>query len=53
MIYWSSLSDFMAMGGYGGFVWSAFGLTALTIVLEIGQLRWQRKQLEEAERGQR
>ena len=53
MIYWSSLSDFMAMAGYGCFVWSAFGLTALTIVLEIGQLRWQRKQLEEAERGQR
>ena len=26
------VSDFLTMGGYGGFVWPAFGLTALVMV---------------------
>jgi heme exporter protein D len=25
---WNNLADFLAMGGYGSFVWSAYGLTA-------------------------
>ena len=34
MIYWNSFSDFLAMGGYGLYVWGSFGLTALVMVIE-------------------
>ena len=27
------LQEFFSMGGYAGFVWSAYGLTALVLVL--------------------
>ena len=34
------MSDFLAMGGYAGFVWPAFGLTALVMVwLLVASLR--------------
>ncbi len=28
-----SLRDFLNMGGYGGFVWTAYGLTAAVLLL--------------------
>jgi heme exporter protein D len=31
-----SLADFFTMGGYGGYVWGAYGLTAVVIAAEIG-----------------
>lgn len=31
---WHSLADFLAMGGYGFYVWSSFGLTGLCLLLE-------------------
>ncbi|MGE5471946.1 MAG: heme exporter protein CcmD [Bacteroidota bacterium] len=34
MIYWHSFSDFIAMGGYAGYVWGSFGVTALIMALE-------------------
>ncbi|WP_415036441.1 heme exporter protein CcmD [Azonexus sp.] len=34
MIYWNSLGDFLAMGGYGLYVWGSFGVTALLMVIE-------------------
>ena len=34
MIYWSSFSDFIAMGGYGCYVWGSFGVTALIMAIE-------------------
>ena len=34
MIHWNSFSDFLAMGGYGLYVWGSFGVTALVMVLE-------------------
>ncbi len=34
MIHWNSFSDFMAMGGYGLYVWGSFGLTALIMIVE-------------------
>ena len=34
MIYWNSLSDFLAMGGYGLYVWGSFGVTALAMTIE-------------------
>lgn len=40
---WNSLSEFVAMGGYGGYVWGSFGvvfaLMAAEVVL-VGQ-RWR------------
>lgn len=34
MIHWNSLADFLAMGGYGAYVWGSFGVTALVMALE-------------------
>lgn len=34
MIYWNSLSDFLAMGGYGLYVWGSFGVTVLIMAVE-------------------
>jgi len=34
MIHWNSFSDFLAMGGYGVYVWGSFGVTALIMVVE-------------------
>lgn len=32
---WGSVSEFLAMGGYGVYVWTAFGATALCMVCEV------------------
>jgi heme exporter protein D len=40
---WSSLSEFLAMGGYALYVWGSFGVTALVMVLEVWQLARQRR----------
>jgi heme exporter protein D len=34
MIHWQSFSDFLAMGGYGLYVWGSFGVTALALLIE-------------------
>lgn len=34
MIHWNSFADFVAMGGYGLYVWGSFGLTALIMAVE-------------------
>ena len=34
MIHWNSFSDFLAMGGYGLYVWGSFGATALIMAVE-------------------
>jgi len=34
MIYWNSFGDFIAMGGYGLYVWGSFGVTALIMIVE-------------------
>ena len=36
---WGSLENFLAMGGYGFFVWGSYGLTLAAIVLELWALR--------------
>lgn len=51
---WGSLSEFLAMGGYGFYVWISFGATALCMVWEV--LALQRRhasaiQAESAEEG--
>ena len=37
------MSTFFAMSGYGFYVWSAYGIAALVIVIEIVLLRSQRR----------
>jgi heme exporter protein D len=34
MIHWNSFADFLAMGGYGLYVWGSFGVTALVMAIE-------------------
>jgi heme exporter protein D len=51
MIYWNSLSDFLAMGGYGLYVWGSFGVTALVMAVEpIVVLRQQKATLARLKR---
>ena len=33
-MHWNSVGEFLAMGGYAGYVWWSFGITALCMVLE-------------------
>ena len=42
---WSSLSDFLAMGGYALYVWGAFGMAALAVCIEVAQVHGARKRL--------
>ena len=46
-VYWKSLEDFLAMGGYGLYVWGSFGVTALAIAVELFALRLRRKALDQ------
>ena len=36
------MNEFFAMGGYGFYVWGAYGVTALAIVVELLALRARR-----------
>ena len=42
---WSSVAEFVAMGGYGLYVWGAFGVTAVVMRGEMVSLRARRKAL--------
>jgi heme exporter protein D len=43
MIYWNSFADFLAMGGYGFYVWGSFGVTLLIMAVEPVLVIRQRK----------
>ena len=43
---WASWSDFLAMGGYGLYVWGSFGVTALVMLIEVGSLSARRKAVQ-------
>jgi heme exporter protein D len=45
MIWWNSWSDFIAMGGYGLYVWGSFGVTAAVIAGEIWTIGARRRAL--------
>jgi heme exporter protein D len=32
---WASVGEFLAMGGYGTFVWGSYAVTALVVVVEL------------------
>jgi len=40
---WSSLDAFIAMGGYGFYVWGSYAVTFALIAAEIGLLRARRR----------
>jgi heme exporter protein D len=40
---WHSLSEFLAMGGRGGFVWGAYGTFALVVLVEPLLARWRHR----------
>lgn len=46
---WSSWQDFVAMGGYGLYVWGSFGMVAVTLLVEMLQLRLRRQALLNAD----
>ncbi len=37
------MSNFFAMGGYAWYVWMAYGVTALVVVVEVRMLRAHRR----------
>ena len=43
--YWDSFADFLAMGGYGPFVWGSYGVMVLALAVELWSLRRRRKAL--------
>ncbi len=44
-MYWNNFADFLAMGGYGLYVWGSFGMALAVIVAEVLQLAARRKAL--------
>ncbi len=48
---WGSVSAFLAMGGYGGFIWGSYAVTAVCIVLELVLLAARHRRLRRELRG--
>ncbi|MBL8334833.1 MAG: heme exporter protein CcmD [Rubrivivax sp.] len=47
-MHWSSFADFLAMGGYGLYVWGSFGMTAGIVAWELITLaKARRRALDE------
>lgn len=38
-MHWESIDHFLSMGGYGFYVWTAFGLTFALLVMEFCLLK--------------
>ena len=51
-MYWNSLSDFLAMGTHGLYVWGSFIVMAIVMILEPVLLVRSRKQLVDRLRRQ-
>ena len=49
---WKSLDDFIAMGGYGFYVWGSYLVTAVVIMAELLMLRARRRAIENARKQQ-
>jgi len=44
---WNSFSEFISMGGYGFYVWGAYGVTLVLLAAELIMLRARKKRLTE------
>lgn len=42
------LTQWLAMGGYGGYVWSAYGAVSAMFLLNAMGCRWQKNRIESA-----
>lgn len=42
---WDGIGDFIAMGGYAAYVWGAYGVFALALLIEAVQLGARRRRL--------
>ena len=40
---WKTWSDFIAMGGYGLYVWGSVGVVFAFLLGELGELAWRRR----------
>jgi heme exporter protein D len=40
---WGSVTEFIAMGGYAGYVWGSFGITVACMAIEIFTLAARRR----------
>jgi heme exporter protein D len=47
---WNTLEEFIAMGGYGLYVWGSFGVCAAAIAAEVALLRARSKALKQTQR---
>jgi heme exporter protein D len=45
-VSWGSLENFLAMGGYGFFVWTSYGAFLLLLVLEVVAVARRRRTLK-------
>ncbi len=45
MVYWSSFSDFLHMGGYALFVWGSYLVTIFVLIIEIALLQSRNRAL--------
>jgi heme exporter protein D len=45
------MTEFLAMGGYGFYVWGAYGVTAVVVVIELLGLRARRRAAESLAAG--
>jgi heme exporter protein D len=53
-VQWGSVGNFIAMGGYGPYVWGAYGMLAAALTIEVWLLRRRRAEaLREARRSGR
>ena len=44
-MHWNSVSEFLAMGGYGFYVWGSFGVTFICMALELWQINKRRQRV--------
>ncbi len=42
---WHSMQEFLAMGGYGFYVWNSFGITFLAMAGELLSLKRRRQRI--------
>ncbi|MEW5710039.1 MAG: heme exporter protein CcmD [Pseudomonadota bacterium] len=45
---WGSLENFLAMGGYGFYVWGAYAISLLTLAIEVAAVVHRRRALRMA-----
>ena len=48
---WGSVSAFLNMGGYAGYVWGSYGVAVICIVLELTLLAARHRRLRRELRG--